>query len=59
MPSSSSTKNLCVDNSTWTVPGQVVPEGGSLVQPGGLTLVRTGDAWIVSGAVKPPAEFTC
>ena len=50
---------VCTDNSTWTVPGQTVAEGVSLVQPNGLTFARSADAWIVVDAFVPPAEFTC
>ncbi|MBO3085526.1 hypothetical protein [Cellulomonas fengjieae] len=50
---------VCVDNSTWTVAGQTVEPGISLVQPNGLSFARRGEAWVVTEAFVPPAEYTC
>ncbi|WP_315096852.1 hypothetical protein [uncultured Cellulomonas sp.] len=50
---------VCTDNSTWTVPGQTVAPGVSLVQPNGLAFERRDASWVVVDAFVPPAEFTC
>lgn len=50
---------VCVDNSTWTIPGQTVAEGVSLMVPTSVSFRRVGEDWVVTATAVAPPEFTC
>lgn len=55
--SDAATVFACVDFAPWIV----ADSGGEVpgVIPGGITVTRTNGAWLVTGEVEAPGDFTC